>query len=211
MDSWIFIILFVVVPIINRIIEMNKARAESAAAEAKRMMRKEARQRRQQARGGDAVADQGPQEIQPPPEMDLGGGWVAVGDTPPFVEKSPAAKSRRSGRRTPSPLEPPPPIAQDLPLEVEESPAGLEIFAFPIPDEVPAEEVSSDPASATETFDLKPTPATTAYFSHDLPGSGPISTTRSKRNLRLSRSELRDRLVWREILGPPLSLRKDES
>ena len=40
MDSWIYIIIFVVVPIINRLIEMNKARAEKAAAETKRMMRK---------------------------------------------------------------------------------------------------------------------------------------------------------------------------
>ena len=39
MEAWIYIIIFVVVPIINRIIEMKKAGAEKAAAQEKRLVR----------------------------------------------------------------------------------------------------------------------------------------------------------------------------
>ena len=73
MDSWIYIIIFVVVPIINRLIEMNKARAEKAAAETKRMMRKERRKKaeQEQDKEQDRMSGESPQSTRGHPAAAL--------------------------------------------------------------------------------------------------------------------------------------------
>jgi len=60
METWIYLIIFVIVPIINRLIEMNKARAEKAAAETKRMMRKEMRKARKEKSSRQIQVDTDP-------------------------------------------------------------------------------------------------------------------------------------------------------
>lgn len=215
METWIYLIIFVVVPIINRLIEMNKARAEKAVAETKRMMRKEMRKARKEKSSRQiqvdtdpvppAVAeDQGWQTVEAPlpvapdpspeesmPELDEGGMWTPGG----WVDIPDGQIDPRTGL--------PLPIGSEI--TGRESVPGLEIFALPEIEEVSPPE----PAESPGTFNLESSKATTAYKRDDIV-DGIVTSPTSRKRRRLSKSQLRDRLIWREILGPPLSMREEE-
>ncbi len=217
MDSWIYIVIFIVVPIISRIIEMNKARAEKAAAEAKRMMRKESRRNRQRARDNETVADPGA----PAPASGLDDpGWIRVGNEPPVAGADPVSLPDPN---LPAPEPPPGPggwvkIPEPAPQPAisnpdlqPQLPKGLEIFTFPMAEEPIIEDVPGDPVRAEEAFHLAPDQVSAAYLSRNLPGHSPQLVSPRNRFRRITREELRDRLIWREILGPPLCLREHDS
>ena len=214
MDTWIYIIIFVIVPIINRVIEMKKARAEKAAAEAKRMMRKEARNRRGPA------ANQGP-DSPAPVAMTEDTSWQTVDETDtrkpqlenfePMTTDSPPVQEGwiQIPETDPNPVQ--------GRIEIDTSPPpGLEIFSFPLPED--QENFEMDSASENtrrsgKAYEVELADNTQAYVRTDTPsGDFQSTSSASKRRSRfqLSKSELRERLVWREILGPPLSLRRDE-
>jgi hypothetical protein len=221
MDTWIYIIIFVIVPIINRIIEMKKARAEKAAAEAKRMMRKEARDSRRASRSPSIEVTTDPA---PPPVAD-DSGWQTV-ETPlpvspepePFEPIESTAETEDRGMWTPGGWVELPETATDpqtglpLPPGVEVggsgSVPGLEIFDLPVVEEI-ASSSPSEPATSTDAFELEPSESTAAYQRNDVV-DGIVTNETPKNRLRLTRSQLRDRLIWREILGPPLSMREEE-
>lgn len=200
MEAWIYIIIFVVVPIINRIIEMKKAGAEKAAAQEKRLMRNEARQRR---RGSEKT-----QNPDPPAPISEETSWQSI-DEPMTVDSSAGQDSWiQIPDSSPNPVQRQPEI--DLP-----SPSGLEIFALPEPEEenIETEFVHGNPISSEEAFLVSPSDGSKAYQRSDIPTgdvhSKPLYSNRRSR-FQLSKSQLRERLVWREILGPPLSLRRGE-
>jgi len=208
MESWIYIIIFVVVPIINRLIEMNKARAEKAAAETKRMMRKEKSSRQIQV-DTDPVPpvvaeDQGWQTVEAPlpvapdpspeestPELDEGGMWTPGG----WVEIQDGQIDPRTGL--------PLPVGSEI--TGRESVPGLEIFALP----ETKEDSAPEPEELASSFNLESSKATTAYQRDDIV-NGIVKSPTSRKRRRLSKTQLRDRLIWREILGPPLSMREEE-
>lgn len=215
MDSWIYIIIFVVVPIINRLIEMNKARAEKAAAETKRMMRKERRKARNENPSRQiqvdtdpvppAVAeDQGWQTVKAPlpvapdpspvesmPEVEDGGMWTPGG----WVEIPDGQIDPRTGL--------PLPVGSEI--TGRESVPGLEIFALP----ETKEDSAPEPEELASSFNLESSKATTAYQRDDIV-NGIVKSPTSRKRRRLTKTQLRDRLIWREILGPPLSMREEE-
>ncbi|MGB1810510.1 MAG: hypothetical protein ACPHQT_09550 [Planctomycetota bacterium] len=215
MESWIYLIIFVIVPIINRLIEMNKARAEKAAAETKRMMRKEMRKARKEKSSRQIQVDTDPvppavakdqdwQTVEAPlpfapdpsleestPELDEGGMWTPGG----WVDIPDGQIDPRTGL--------PLPVGSEI--TGRESVPGLEIFALPEIEEVSPPE----PAESPGNFNLESSKATTAYLRDDIVNGVVISASSRKRR-RLSKAQLRDRLIWREILGPPLSMREAE-
>ena len=214
-ESWIYIIIFVIVPIINRLIEMNKARAEKAAAETKRMMRKEMRKARKEKSSRQIQVDTDPV----PPAVAKDQDWQTVEAPLPFapdpspVESMPEVEE--SGMWTPGGWVEIPDGQIDprtgLPLPVgseitgRESIPGLEIFALPEIEETSVPE----PVESLSSFNLESSKATTAYLRDDIVNGVVISASSRKRR-RLSKAQLRDRLIWREILGPPLSMREAE-
>ena len=207
MESWIYIIIFIIVPIINRIIEMKKAGAEKAAAEAKRLMRKEARKSRKKSSAPriEAAADPVPLKED---------GWNTVDDpvpvTPdpqPFESAEINVESEEPGMWTPGGWVP----ISDSGMDVSgrEASPGLEIFSFPLPEDEAGEE-APDLSESNEVFQLEPQAPTAAYDLKDLPSAPGSATTPRRNHKNLTRDELRDRLIWREILGPPLSMREQE-
>lgn len=215
MESWIYLIIFVIVPIINRLIEMNKARAEKAAAETKRMMRKEMRKARKEKSSRQIQVDTDPV----PPAVAKDQGWQTVEAPLPFAPDPSPVESvpevEEGGMWTPGGWVDIPDGQIDprtgLPLPVgseitgRESVPGLEIFALPEIEEVSPPE----PAESPGNFNLESSKATTAYLRDDIVNGVVISASSRKRR-RLSKAQLRDRLIWREILGPPLSMREEE-
>lgn len=215
MESWIYLIIFVIVPIINRLIEMNKARAEKAAAETKRMMRKEMRKARKEKSSRQIQVDTDPappavaedqvwQTVETPlpvapdpspeeslPELDEGGVWTPGG----WVEIPDGQIDPRTGL--------PLPVGSEI--TGRESVPGLEIFALPEIEEDSAPEPEETPG----TFNLESSKATTAYKRDDIV-DGIVTSPTARKRRRLSKEQLRDRLIWREILGPPLSMREEE-
>lgn len=215
METWIYLIIFVIVPIINRLIEMNKARAEKAAAETKRMMRKEMRKARKEKSSRQiqidtdpvppvVTEDQGWQTVEAPlpvapdpspdvsmPEVEEGGMWTPGG----WVDIPDGQIDPRTGL--------PLPVGSEI--TGRESVPGLEIFALPEIEETSAPE----PAETPGFFNLGSSKATSAYKRDDIV-DGVVTSPTSRKRRRLSKAQLRDRLIWREILGPPLSMREEE-
>ena len=215
METWIYLIIFVIVPIINRLIEMNKARAEKAAAETKRMMRKEMRKARKEKSSRQIQVDTDPappavaedqrwQTVETPlpvapdpspeeslPELDEGGVWTPGG----WVEIPDGQIDPRTGL--------PLPVGSEI--TGRESVPGLEIFALPEIEEDSAPEPEETPG----TFNLESSKATSAYKRDDMV-DGIVTSPTARKRRRLSKEQLRDRLIWREILGPPLSMREEE-
>ena len=212
MEKWIPILLFIVVPLINRIVEMNKARAEKASAELKRQERKERRERRlDRQRSGNPTPiqvnteDESLEEILmkgQPPEfrdelrkeaealgVDLGGGWQTV-ETP---QEEPFQVEMRS---------------EELRSEELTSQTGREpsVPAWTLP-EVPEDYALGQ--SSDEAFHVEPSSGKEAYYSNRLPGPEKSLHSCSKTRRTISRAQLRDHLIWREILGPPHVLRDD--
>jgi hypothetical protein len=212
MEKWIPILLFIVVPLINRIVEMNKARAEKATAELKRQDRKERRKRR-----ADRQRSKNPTQIQvniedesleeilmkdQPPEfndelrkeaealgVELGGGWQTVES--PQEEQFQAELS-----------------SKELSSKELTSQTGQEqsVPAWTLP-EVPEDYALGQ--SSDDAFHVEPSSGKEAYYSNRLPGPEKSLHSCSKTRRTISRAQLRDHLIWREILGPPHVLRDD--
>lgn len=209
MEKWIPILLFIVVPLINRILEMSKARAEKASAELKRQERTERRRIRRESTNSTPIQgnteDESLEEILmrgQPPEfrddlqkeaealgVDLGGGWQTIGSP----QEEPLQQELRS---------------EELPFEEMTSQTEREpsAQAWTLPD-VPEDYALGQ--SSDDAFHLEPSSGKEAYYSNQLPGPDKSLHSCSKTRRTISRAQLREHLIWREILGPPHVLRDD--
>ena len=214
MEKWIPILLFIVVPLINRILEASKARAEKASAELKRQERTERRRNRRGSANPTPIQgnteDESLEEILmrgQPPEfradlqkeaeelgIDLGGGWQTVGP----LQEEPFQQELRS-EELPS---------AELPSEEMTSQSGREPSApvWTLPD-VPEDYALGQ--SSDDAFHLEPSSENEAYYTTQLPGPQKSLHSCSKTRRTISRAQLREHLIWREILGPPHVLRDD--
>jgi len=238
--GWIYLLLFVVLPLLKRFMDSRTSakRKETrrstrqtsrrdvswppSAAEAEDEPLTVAEMEEEEEEGWIA-ADPRPVDSSPPPLpaeiptlTELGGGWV---DVPEVISgesttTTPAATAVRPARlpRADHHGVPPHPLdvlaqlrqqmQQDVPAAASEpDPYQVEDLAYQVDD------LASDPVHGPDAYSL----SSDAY---SLPSSGRARHGKLKhgsgQRWRLSRSELRNRLVWREILGPPACLREPE-
>ncbi|MGE4618364.1 MAG: hypothetical protein AAEJ04_00985 [Planctomycetota bacterium] len=229
---WIWIIIFVVVPLLKRIFEGKVGKANSpdkdSLARKKAVARKtyrDAKLRRQLERDAgkhpddmEELADAWVQVGHSKPKGDkstsrdvpqrLGGGWVAVGGAP----AAPPAKSA--------------PIFGDG-IPVASGGAGpLQIFTTDPP--LPPKNKSEEPPEIDDSpyqLETNPTELRTAQQEqHDEAyqisdkeiytyKAGTTTRSRNKKRSKwsLTRNQLQERLIWAEILGSPTSLKSKEN
>lgn len=208
--TWIWIIIFVVLPILQKIMEAKKEQGQNQVKR-RAIDRKKARRQTQRAEEflGEKV-DPGwvqvqtePKVAEPIEKVELGGGWVNIGE--------PKAAPASSSTRPPSPL----------PIGIPQSEGGggpirvlteqLSELGFEVPESVDdpylidrdAHDGIHEHAHAGEIGNrliqesLKSPP----------PGASRASQNDHQSRWRLNRNQLRNRLIWAEILGPPVSLK----
>ncbi len=200
--SWIYLLLFVVLPLIKQIIEKagQKKSQKSDARDAEKRFPPIARQRQRQRNVST--------------DKDSDDAWVVVKEAQPGASRSPAAPSagRNLGggwtevaqlpQQTPlesfDPLTNQPPHPLDV---LEQIRRELDVDDF--------EEDTEDPYAIDdevgEIEERSPHPPLLAST-----GPALVSRRSSNKRWKLTRNQLRERLIWREILGPPVSLREKD-
>ncbi len=221
--SWIYLLIFVVLPILKRVLESRSvAKRERSrqstlqgsgrgaswppsAAEDEDEFQTEAELEEE----GWIAADPRPVASSRPPMpseirtlQELGGGWVEVpgvtsGDSTTTIHAPAAARPARLPLADQHGVPPHPiDLLDHLRQEMEQDGFGTD----PEQDPYQVDDLESDPVHGPAAYSLAPS----AQGHH-----GRFHHGRGQR-LKLSRSELRDRLIWREILGPPACLREPE-
>ncbi len=206
--SWIYLLLFVVLPLIKQIIEKagQKKQEKSGRAPHKRADRFPpiARKQKQQR---DVISDE-----------DSDAGWVSVREVRPAA--SSPSKSSSSGKDLGGGWTEVQPAPQPIVLETtdpltNQPPHPLDVLAQlhreMNGDEYDVDEYEQDadnPYALEET--ILEAPNTLPYQLPGLDSSSSVGTRRSRKRWKLTRHQLRERLIWREILGPPVSLREKD-
>ncbi|MBT7103165.1 MAG: hypothetical protein HN891_06565 [Planctomycetes bacterium] len=237
--NWIYLLMFVVLPMLKNILESRskkkKAAAKLLATRSAEDLQQSARISARQRGFPDPLSDaelteaeleedvQAWVDVQPgstsptaPAPTPLGGGWVEVSGAPTSVSThSPTHPAMRLEPR--SHLDPPQDPIDLLAqfrqeLTVEEYEKWLEVTGSKDTSRSPS--VTEDPYSNVEKR------SSANNWNSQISLSGPALSSftaaaqgrHKKQRLTLTRNQLRDRLLWREILGPPVSLRPpDES
>lgn len=223
--SWIYLLLFVVLPLLKRFMD---SRTSAKRKESRRSTRQTSRRdaswppsaaededepltvaEMEEEEEGWIAADPRPVDSSPPPLpaeirplTELGGGWVDVpevasGHSTTTIPEATAVRPPRLPRADhhgvpPHPLDV---LAQLRQQMQQDAPAAA---SEPGPYQV--DDLASDPVHGPDAYSL----SSSARARHGRLKHG------SGQRWRLSRSELRNRLVWREILGPPACLREPE-
>ena len=223
--SWIYLLLFVVLPLLKRFMD---SRTSAKRKESRRSTRQRSRRdaswptsaaededepltvaEMEEEEEGWIAADPRPVDSSPPPLpaeirplTELGGGWVDVpevasGHSTTTIPEATAVRPARLPRADhhgvpPHPLDV---LAQLRQRMQQDAPA-----AASEPDPYQADDLASDPVHGPDAYSL----SSSARARHGRLKHG------SGQRWRLNRSELRNRLVWREILGPPACLREPE-
>ena len=224
--SWIYLLLFVVLPLLKRFMD---SRTSAKRKESRRSTRQRSRrdaswppsaaededepltvaEMEEEEEEGWIAADPRPVDSSPPPLpaeirplTELGGGWVDVpevasGHSTTTIPEATAVRPARLPRADhhgvpPHPLDV---LAQLRQQMQQDAPA-----AASEPDPYQIDNLASDPVHGPDAYSL----SSSARARHGRLKHG------SGQRWRLSRSELRNRLVWREILGPPACLREPE-
>lgn len=231
--GWIYLLLFVVLPLLKRFMDSRKsAKRKEPRRSTRQTSRRDASwppsaaeaedepltvaEMEEEEEEGWIAADPRPVDSSPPPLpaeirplTELGGGWVDVpevasGHSTTTIPEAMAVRPARLPRADhhgvpPHPLDV---LAQLRQQMQQDAPA-----AASEPDPYQVEVLASDPVHGPDAYSL----SSDAY---SLSSSGRARHRRLKhgsgQRWRLSRSELRNRLVWREILGPPACLREPE-
>ncbi|HIO65919.1 MAG TPA: hypothetical protein EYN40_04420 [Planctomycetes bacterium] len=223
--GWIYLLLFVVLPLLKRFLD---SRAGSKREESRRSTRQRSRrgaswppsaaededepltiaEMEEEEEEGWIVADPRPVASTPPPLpaeiptlAELGGGWVGVpevasGDSTTTIPEATAVRAARLPRAD---LHGVPPHPLDLLAQLQQQ-MGQDSYATDSEDPYQVDDLASDPVHGPDAYSL----SSSARARHGRLKHG------SGHRWRLSRSELRNRLVWREILGPPACLREPE-
>lgn len=221
--SWIYLLIFVVLPILKRVLESRSvAKREKARQSTLQGSRSEPAWSPSSAEDEDEpltvaemeeegwiAADPRPVASSRPPIpaeirtlQELGGGWVEVpgvtsGDSTTTIHEPAAARPAPLPRADQHGVPPHPiDLLEHMRQEMERD--GFD--SDPVQDPYQVDDLESDPVHGPGAYAL-PSAGHKRHgrFQH---GSG--------RRWKLSRSELRERLVWREILGPPVCLREPE-
>ena len=225
--GWIYLLLFVVLPLLKRFMD---SRTSAKRKETRRSTRQRSRRdaswppsaaededepltvaemEEEEEEEGWIAADPHPVDSSPPPLpaeirplTELGGGWVDVpevasGHSTTTIPEATAVRPARLPRADhhgvpPHPLDVLAQLRQQMQQDV---PA-----AASEPDPYQVDNLASDPVHGPDAYSL----SSSARARHGRLKHG------SGQRWRLSRSELRNRLVWREILGPPACLREPE-
>jgi len=225
--GWIYLLLFVVLPLLKRFMD---SRTSAKRKETRRSTRQTSRRdaswppsaaededepltvaemEEEEEEEGWIAADPHPVDSSPPPLpaeirplTELGGGWVDVpevasGHSTTTIPETTAVRPARLPRADhhgvpPHPLDVLAQLRQQMQQDV---PA-----AASEPDPYQVDNLASDPVHGPDAYSL----SSSARARHGRLKHG------SGQRWRLSRSELRNRLVWREILGPPACLREPE-
>ena len=223
--GWIYLLLFVVLPLLKRFMD---SRTSAKRKETRRSTRQTSRRdaswppsaaededepltvaEMEEEEEGWIAADPRPVDSSPPPLpaeirplTELGGGWVDVpevasGHSTTTIPEATAVRPARLPRADhhgvpPHPLDVLAQLRQQMQQDV---PA-----AASEPDPYQVDNLASDPVHGPDAYSL----SSSARARHGRLKHG------SGQRWRLSRSELRNRLVWREILGPPACLREPE-
>ena len=225
--GWIYLLLFVVLPLLKRFMD---SRTSAKRKESRRSTRQTSRRdaswppsaaededepltvaemEEEEEEEGWIAADPHPVDSSPPPLpaeirplTELGGGWVDVpevasGHSTTTIPEATAVRPARLPRADhhgvpPHPLDVLAQLRQQMQQDV---PA-----AASEPDPYQVDNLASDPVHGPDAYSL----SSSARARHGRLKHG------SGQRWRLSRSELRNRLVWREILGPPACLREPE-
>jgi len=226
--GWIYLLLFVVLPLLKRFMD---SRTSAKRKETRRSTRQRSRrdaswppsaaadedepltvaemEEEEEEEEGWIAADPHPVDSSPPPLpaeirplTELGGGWVDVpevasGHSTTTIPETTAVRPARLPRADhhgvpPHPLDVLAQLRQQMQQDV---PA-----AASEPDPYQVDNLASDPVHGPDAYSL----SSSARARHGRLKHG------SGQRWRLSRSELRNRLVWREILGPPACLREPE-
>ena len=216
--SWIWILIFIVLPIIQKMMEAKKQQAQKAQIDRKSERARARRQKASHVPAGDPIeqpdndpdADwvqfQGEQPLEPADFKDpqeLGGGWVEVGPVASTTAKPMA------------PLAAGIPVTEggSGPIEIlhEEARSWQPADGWSQADEDPYQidrdahdETEQDSAFRGADYYNPSGPAGAQMWAHR---STYGSATHGKHRWRLSRKQLQERIIWAEIFGPPVCLR----
>ena len=208
--SWIYILIFVLLPMLKNVLE---SRSRKKQAKAKLLEMKSREQQRDfpeplsEDEATEAELEEDPRawvDVQPrpasasaPAPTPLEGGWVEVRDpitgAPTSVAAHPAM--RLEPRSHLDPPQDPIDLLDQLRMELmETSRSSSEL----------EDQNSRDPIRSRASSWSSPISVSGSDLSS---GSAAPQGRLKKQQWTLTRNQLRDRLLWREILGPPVSLR----
>ncbi|NRA76234.1 MAG: hypothetical protein HRU16_09870 [Planctomycetes bacterium] len=219
--SWIWILIFIILPIIQKMMEAKKQQAKKLQ-QTRKQIRARAGQRAEQDAAADPIEqlDEGPdadwvqfqgaQPMEPADfesDQELGGGWVEVGQS--------AAPVATTTVKPMVPLAPGIPVAEggSGPIEIlrEEHRGWQPADGWSQTDEDPYEidrdahdETEQESAFRGADYYNPSGPAAAQMWAHR---STFGSATHGKHRWRLSRKQLQERIIWAEIFGPPVCLR----
>ncbi|MEC9475927.1 MAG: hypothetical protein VX764_02690 [Planctomycetota bacterium] len=210
--GWIWFLVFIVLPIIQKVMEAKK---QQTVNETKKKFNERKSDRRRKLREqqvdepGWIQADREPVAPVDLDQVELGGGWVTV------AEPVPVSKSTQ--------VKPPAPLpAATSKAEIESDPVEAlreQLARWGVEMETP--EPTEDPylidRDAHDGFhEHQPAGEIADQILSSSMGSAPMKTrksylTRKQTRWNLTRKQLQNRLIWSEILGPPISLRPPDS
>ncbi|MEE2889300.1 MAG: hypothetical protein VX404_02540 [Planctomycetota bacterium] len=215
--SWIWILIFIVLPIIQKMMEAKKQQAQKAQQTRKQIRARAGRRAEQDATAdpieqldndpdADWVQFRGAQPMEPADfesDRELGGGWVEVGPVATTTAKPMA------------PLAAGIPVAEGGggPIEIlhEEARGWQPADGWSQTDEDPYkidrdahDETEQESAFRGADYYNPSGPAAAQMWAHR---STFGSATHGKHRWRLSRKQLQERIIWAEIFGPPVCLR----
>jgi hypothetical protein len=220
--SWIYMLIFVFLPMLKSILESRsrkkKAAAKQLATRSAKDLQRSARIRTEQRGFSEPLSDplseaelteaeleedvQAWIEVQPgstsptaPAPTPLGGGWVEVSDP---IRGAPTSVPTHS---------PPHPAMRLEPRSHLDPPQDpLELLA-----QLRQQRMDTSRSSRETEDRYSRVKERSSANSWSGPGISSVTAAargrRKKQRLTLTRNQLRDRLLWREILGPPVSLR----
>ena len=219
--SWIWILIFIILPIIQKMMEAKKQKTKKLQQTRKQTLVRAGQRAEKEATAGpfelpdddsdtDWVQFPGEQPLEPAdfePRQELGGGWIQVGKT--------AVPVATTGPVPIAPLAPGIPVAEggSGPIEIlrEEARGWEPADGWSQTDEDPYE-IDRDAHDETEQESAF---RGVAYYNPSGPAASQVwghrstygSATHGSHRWRLSRKELRERIIWAEIFGPPVCLR----
>ena len=219
--SWIWILIFIILPIIQKMMDARKKQAKKLQQTRKQTLVRAGHRAEKEATANpfelpdddpdaDWVQFPGEQPLEPAdfePRQELGGGWVQVGKT--------AVPVATTGPVPIAPLAPGIPVAHggSGPIEIlrEEARGWKPADGWSQTDENPYEidrdahdETEQETAFRGDSYYNPSDRAAAQVWGHR---STYGSATHGSHRWRLSRKELRERIIWAEIFGPPVCLR----
>ena len=213
--GWIWFLVFVILPVIQKVMEAKKQQTQNQIKKQSNERKKARRKKRREQEvedpgwiqaGRAPVAPVAPANIE---QVELGGGWVAVGDTvvaPPSTATKPAS---------PLPAGIPQSEGDTVPLEV----LSEQLTRWGLDAEI-VEEVEDVYLIVRDAHDEKHEHKPAGAIGDEIIKSalsrpaaqhGANSLAGRQSRWRLTRSQLRNRLIWSEILGPPVTLKPPDS